>query len=339
MKKLRFDIETLREHAKTLKVLYVENHAGTRLRFGRFLKRYFQKVFVTTYADNAIKIFESGHFDLIITSANLPDMKTSLICKKIKNIASKKPIIIISKNQNSDEIIELINIGISGYILTPLDERKIIPILSRVVREISDLEMIYCFGDTMIKERGEEPIEFLEVLQNEVENSEVEHSEIDNLLSENNIELLVTKYENISAKTFIDSNPVGLNLIVDSLFSVNEDIDMHINKFMNNPTQKNAAILANEFKKYADILEDIPVLSNITFSVKKLSMTFETIDYTKDYKEYYDIILAISDDLMHWCNTIFINQTADNIHYLDKSFLADALMLESLLRRDEINLL
>lgn len=333
LKKLRFDIETLREHAKTLKVLYVENHAGTRLKFGRFLKRYFQKVFVTTYADNAIKIFQSGHFDLIITSANLPDMKTSLICKKIKNIASKKPIIIISKNQNPDEIIELINIGISGYILTPLDERKIIPILSRVVREINDLEMIYNFGDTVIKKIEKESKKFLETHQNEEENFEV-----DNLLSENNIELLITKYESISAKKFMDSNPVGLHLIVDSLFSVNEDIDMHINKFINNPTQKNAAIIANEFKKYANILDDIPVLSNITFSVKKLSMIFESIDYTKDYKEYYDIILAISDDLMHWCNTIFINQTAKDIHYLDKSFLADALMLESLLRRDEENL-
>ena len=59
--------------------------------------------------------------------------------------------------------------------------------------------------------------EFLETHQNEEENFEV-----DNLLSENNIELLITKYESISAKKFMDTNPVGLHLIVDSLFSVND---------------------------------------------------------------------------------------------------------------------
>ena len=100
----RFEVEALKENAKRLKVLCVENHAGTRLKLARFLREYFEVVFVTTYADNAIKMFENGHFDLIIASATLPDMRTTQLCKKIKNIARNKPIIIVSKNKNASSI-------------------------------------------------------------------------------------------------------------------------------------------------------------------------------------------------------------------------------------------
>lgn len=333
MKKIKFEREALRENAKALKVLYVENHAGTRLKFGRLLKQYFGQVFVTTYADNAIKIFESGHFDLIITSANLPDMKTSTVCKKIKNIAPKKPIIIVSKNKNPDEIIELVNIGIAGFIQTPLDENQIIPILSRVVLEISDLEMIYSFQDTIEKEleaEKEAETQTFEVSKEEEE----EDFEDDNLLNENNIELLLTKYDTISAKDFINNYPMSLNSTADKLLSINEAIDIHINNFIRNPTKENATIVSDEFRKFSNILNSIPDFSNMAFSVKKLSMIFETLDYTKDYKRYYDTILMVSDELMRWCDTIFISQNTDDIHYFDKSFLTAALLLESLLRRD-----
>ncbi len=332
MKKEIFQRKALKENAEKLNVLYVENHAGTRLRLGRLLRRYFNKVFVTTYADNAIKIFQSGHFDLIITSASLPDMKTTEICRKIKNIAFKKPIIIVSKNKNPDEIIELINMGIAGFITTPLEEKKIIPILSRVTLEISDLQLIYNFQDLMEQELDQE-LKFEEHHEERIEEDAFDDKE-DNLLEESNIDLLITRYDPISAKEFIEDYPTELTLTADKLISINEGIDLHINKFINNPSYANAITVADEFKKFATVLSEIDELSNMTFSINKLSIIFETIDYTQNYKEYYDIILAVSDELMHWCYSIFIHQNVDDIHYLDKSFLADALMLESLFRRN-----
>ncbi|MCX6076821.1 MAG: response regulator [Campylobacterales bacterium] len=332
MNKERFEIEALKENAKRLKVLCVENHAGTRLKLARFLREYFEVVFVTTYADNAIKMFENGHFDLIIASAALPDMRTMQLCKKIKNIAPKKPIIIVSKNKNANEIIELVNIGISGFITTPLDERKIIPVLSRVALEINDLQMIYNFQDTIEQElAGEYGLHM--PLDEPTSDKEIDFDET-NFLNEDNINLLLTHYERVSAKEFVENYPAELTSTAAILISICEDIDMYINKFVHNPTQKNAQAVANEFKRFSTVLDEIVELSNIAFSIKKLSMIFETLDYTKNYKVYYEIILALSDELMSWCNNIFINHTATDIHYSDKSLLADALMLESLFRRD-----
>ena len=341
MNHLLFEKEALRENAKTLKVLYVENHAGTRLQFSRLLKHYFGELFVTTYPDNAIKIFESGYFDLIITGTNLPDMDTSVVCKKIKNIAPKKPIIIISKDKNPDKIIELVNIGISGYILTPLNEKEIIHILSKVVLDITDMQMIYNFQDTITSELSENAEKHKEVYHELITDEDFEKyadSIVDegtqNLRDEENLELMLTKFEKISAEDFFNNYPIDLHATGDKLLSLNEDIDMHINKFILSPSHKNATVVADEFKKFSELLHPVAIFSNMAFSVNKLSTVFDTIDYTKSYKQHYDIILAISDELMGWVNAVFIHRDAEDIHYLDKSFLANALMLEDLFRRD-----
>jgi DNA-binding NarL/FixJ family response regulator len=351
---LEFEIDALTENAKTLKVLYIENHAGTRLKLSRILKHYFGDVFVTAYADNGLKLFENGHFNLVITSSMLPDMSATNICKNIKEIAPKKPIVIVSKNKEPDEIIDLVNIGIAGYILTPLDETKILHILSRIVLEISDLEMIYSFQDSMVEEyfKLDELVDYTNFKNDSTSNNDKEISELLNnqseksannvtstdngvlhdLLDEENIDMLLTKYEKISAEDFLDDYPIDLHLTGDSLFSLTEDIELHMNKFINEPSREAALTVANEFKKFAETLHPISVFSNMYFSVNKLAMIFESLDYTKSYKEYYDILLATSETLMRWCKNIFIDSTADDIHYFDKQFLSDTLKIESLFR-------
>jgi len=333
MDKESFEINTLKEYAKTLKVLYVENHAGTRLQFSVLLKEYFQEVFVTAFADNALQVFENGHFDIIISDLILPDIDAEIVCRKIKSIAPKKPIIIISNIKDADRIIELINIGISGYIETPLQKDKIISLLARVVHEISDLNFIYRYQDIIdenyVKVKKAQKIEH--TTQTE-ENSFDEKGDSD-LLKEKNFDLLLSKHEELSAKKFIEEYPIDLLLLGDGLVEICEGIDMSINKFVNTPSQESAMELTNEFESFSDKLSDIKELHNMLFITKKLSMIFGTLDYTQSYKEYYDAIMKISENLMQWTNDVFINQSADNIYYLDKELLLETLLLEKQFRR------
>ena len=322
-----FEINTLKEYAKELKVLYVENHAGTRLKFSVILKEYFEEVFVTPYADNALQVFENGHFDLIISDLVLPDIDAEIVCRKIKNIAPKKPIIIVSNTKDADKIIELVNIGISGFIETPLEKDKVISLLSRIVFEISDLNFIYRYqdiiDDSYVEIKKETKI---------VEDSFDEKGDSD-LLKEKNFDLLLKKHAKLSAKKFIEDYPRDLLLVGDGLVEINEGIDMSINKFVNNPSQESALELTDEFQRFSEKLMDINELQNILFIIKKLSMIFGNLDYTVSYKEHYDSIMKISENLMQWTNDIFVNQSADDIYYMDKQFLLETLLLEKLFRK------
>ena len=314
-----FEIESLKENAKDIKILYVENHAGTRLKFSRFLKKYFVNVTVVTFADNAVQLFLSGYFDLIITDTNLLDMEVSDMCRKIKHIAPRKPIVIISNLSDSSVLIELINIGVAGFITTPYEEENVIKILSKIVLNISDMQILYKILD--------------QVQENStyVEKKDIK-SKNNNALNNSNLNLLLYKYEHISAKDFIEIYPKDLFVIGDQLLSIIEDIDLYINQFINHTSHKNALNIVREFEEFSNIVGGVQEFTNISFSVQKLAILFATLDYSKSYTQYYDLILLISGELLEWCENIFMNKDVEDIHYLDKSLLADTLMLENFLK-------
>jgi len=316
-----YEVVSLKENAKDIKILYVANHAGTRLKFSRLLKEYFYNVTVVAYPDYAIQLFLSGYFDLIVTDANLPDMDVTTMCKKIKNIAPRKPIVIISHDTNSDTLVELINIGIEGFIKTPCEKDAIVTILSKVILGISDMKILYNVLDQLQENCTYKNLE-----------TQSRNTQDEKLLDNNNLNLLLYHYDHISAKDFVEIYPKDLVIIGDKLLSIIEDIDLYINQFINQNSRESVLNIIQELEDFSNEVEEIQDLSNISMAVQKIAMLFATLDYSKSYEKYYDVILLISGELMQWCENIFINQSAKDIHYLDKSLLADALMLENLFK-------
>lgn len=334
-----FKIETLIEDARSIKILYVEEHAGTRLKLGNFLKNYFGNVVVEEYADNAMKMFESGYFDIIVTDANLADTNVLDFCRTIKKIAPRKNIIIVSKNSDPDLMVELMNIGVSGYIPTPLNKELIIKLFSRVVLEIIDLKAMYQFQDSILKncydENGEQ--DFLHHVKREVDVKKAPSSHIDAEIiptSQDRMTLLLKEYDVISAKEFLNSYPVDIQTSIDKILDINEEIDIYVNALLNQTTSEHIAVVARQFENFSSVLENIDEFYNIKFITNKLANIFKSLDLNRSYQKYSDIFLAITAGLNGWCNALFVSQDASDIHFLDKSLLADALVLENLFRNN-----
>jgi len=143
MKEISFEEQILYGNAKALKVLLVVHHAGTRLKLATILKKYFSEVNICTFASAALEEFSNAKFDLVITEHHLLDMEGYMLCKNIKRIAPKKPIIVVSNKSEVSDLIDLINIGVDGFIEVPLEKESIISILTRVTNNISDMDMLY----------------------------------------------------------------------------------------------------------------------------------------------------------------------------------------------------
>jgi len=90
-----FSQQLLKENGKDLKLLFIVEHAGTRLRFGNLFNKYFSEVKTISYAGYAIDKFKEEYFDLIITDLKLTDVDVVKLCYDIKRIAPKKHIIVI----------------------------------------------------------------------------------------------------------------------------------------------------------------------------------------------------------------------------------------------------
>ncbi|MEA1955774.1 MAG: response regulator [Campylobacterota bacterium] len=273
----------------------------------------FEEVVSTTYADSAIKLFESGFFDLIITDMHLVTMEITQFCSKIKHIAIRKPIIILSKEDNLKKLIKLVNIGIAGYIKLPLITKDLINILSNVVNNITELKMMYNYQDNL--EKTTNPYN---------DTSEIQQP----------IDLYLTQRDNnISALEFLDRYPIDISNSIDTIRSLNETFDLHLNAFINNPSKENIKVLADELEKFSSLIEHITEFNDIAFAINKLSITFRELEPNISYKQYTEIFLDISESLNKWFEDIFINKSATDIHFLDKSMIADALTLENIFRK------
>lgn len=324
MDEKQFHVNSLKEHARNLKVLYIKDKTLNSLEMTTLLNKYFKEVDIAIYLD-AYKMFIDSYYDLIVTDLDIESKKTTLFYRKIKKIAPRKPMIVVSNIQNHDAIIRLINIGISGFVSLPLNEVHVVNLLSRVTLKIFEDKMFYMLYDNIhtIYENNEN-----------VEMSNQLDFNTQTLSKEKKQDSLSDLYEekpHISALDFMDYYPKDLEATGDKLLEINEKIDIYVNRFVTDPAQNHALAIANAFEQFSEYLSQIREFSNISLATQKLSSLFSDLDFQKSYKDLYDMILVISTGIMNWCEKIFIKAEAENIHYLDKSLLADVLMLESLL--------
>ena len=310
------------ENAKNLTVLFIESHAGTRLTLSKILKKYFKVVNVCAYADDAIIAFKSSSYDLIITESHLPDVDTCFICNFINSITTTKHIIVISNTTDVNELIEFINIGISGFVKTPIDKSSFLELLSNVVNKIADRKLLYEFLDVNIYPKQTQS-DFDSVMPNK-EVSLIES--VDSMCMDTN---------HMSAKELINAYPLNLETVGDKLLILNDKLDIYISRFIHDSSSLNALDVASVFEAYFFTLRDMDFFSNIALSTKKLSELFKNLDPNKSYNNYSDLLYAISVSLCKWCDEIFISQTSPDIYFMDKSILADVITIEHAFSENE----
>lgn len=124
--------------AKNIKVLYVEDH----LESAKFSIELFENFFCSiTHAVNgleALEYFSNNSYDLIITDINMPKLDGIGLTKEIKKIDDNIPIIIISAHNETNYFIELISLGVDGFLIKPLKSTQFIKSLFKVLTIIDD---------------------------------------------------------------------------------------------------------------------------------------------------------------------------------------------------------
>ena len=115
------DIKKLKELAQNFRVLYVEDEEYLRYSVVIYLKKFFQEVVSAKDGLEALELYRHGDFDIVITDIGLPYLNGLNMAKKIKELNHKQEILIVSAYKNLEYFNESIQIGISGYIIKPID--------------------------------------------------------------------------------------------------------------------------------------------------------------------------------------------------------------------------
>jgi len=114
----------LKQELKRMTILYVEDEEMTRKTFERSLNRMFGTIFQAENGKIGLDIFQKEKIDLILTDVNMPEMNGLEMSKEIKSINKRVPIIISSAYNDSNFLMQAIDIGIDHYITKPVDMKK-----------------------------------------------------------------------------------------------------------------------------------------------------------------------------------------------------------------------
>ena len=130
------EIKELIKIASSLSLLYVEDEENIAKTAINYFSKIFNKV---TYAENGkkgLETYKQDNFDIVITDINMPEMNGLELARKIKEVNEKQNIIFITAYSEDRILLESIKIGIEGYLIKPIDFKKVNELLYKICMNI-----------------------------------------------------------------------------------------------------------------------------------------------------------------------------------------------------------
>lgn len=126
----------LRNAAKNITVLYVEDDPLIRQEYFKFLSRFFDTVVCHEDGESGLAAALQQKYDLVISDIQMPRMSGLQMIEKIKEHYPDQATILISAHKDSDILHQSVVIGVDGYLFKPLERNQTIKLLYKTVSKI-----------------------------------------------------------------------------------------------------------------------------------------------------------------------------------------------------------
>lgn len=161
----------------------------------------------------------------------------------------------------------------------------------------------------------------------------VESSKLQESITIEDIEANREKIEiKISAEEFFSDIELDM-IVLDELEELESDIlnAIHVESF-NEKTKKAADEFLNGYIKMLNIFYEFKELA---YALALLNEKLSLFDAEEDSSMLVVLFESIVNDLIEWKQSVFIEQNANDIHYMDQSFYANIAQIEMLFNCDE----
>lgn len=145
-------LENLALFAQGMRVLYVESEMVMREETQKILSSIFPFVQTAFNGEEGLNLYQKNHFDLVITDVLLPVMNGINLIKQIKQLNESQSVIIMSATKDSHYLLELINLGVCGFIVKPMKIEQIVQSMCDVVQKIYYAKQIQELNSNMTHE-------------------------------------------------------------------------------------------------------------------------------------------------------------------------------------------
>lgn len=134
-----------------LTVLYVEDNKDTREMTSILLENLCSKLYVATNGQEGLELFKQHHIDVVLTDITMPTMDGLEMTQAIKNLYTQVPIIIFSAYSDSKYLFKAIDMGVSNYLVKPVQTAKLEKLLDEIEKQKDEKEQLQYYKQELEK--------------------------------------------------------------------------------------------------------------------------------------------------------------------------------------------
>jgi YesN/AraC family two-component response regulator len=318
------DENTLQLLAKGKKVLLVDDDTVILGIFKNVLSKYFTLIKTANDGDEAWQMYRKENFDLVISDIQMPKTNGIMLAKGIRARDPEQVILISSAYTEEKYLVDLLNIGVDGFLKKPVNLDNLFSTILRVLKTIQ-----------MKQER--ERIKFKKYV-NAILNKNEE-------VTKSNYQKKIEQKEEIKVKLNVkdfmknirSSDPESYKFfqtqketLMDSLNDLGESYDLIVYKNYDDEEAFNS-IIANVEKLYSTFLH----FDNLQNEAKQLLRLGEllstiTLDNTNDAQiEAFDILEFLINDIKKFVLDMFFEENVEDITYFSDSLRENITLFET----------
>jgi len=277
-------------NTKNLDLLFVEDDEQLRVQMSDILNDLFHTVALAENGQAGLEKYEQRikdegkPYDLIITDINMPIMNGIEMTSAIYKIASKQPVLVISAHNESDYLIQLLDVGVNGFLIKPLKHQALINTLYQATQAIINERLVISHYKKIEQLNTELSLQREQLKQS---NDELYHK---NLALEKSMRIIEGMHHknqlyrniNISAATpglpSVRQQDIVKTHLDEAPSSPLEEIEQHINDICkkydtNNTDNLSLNKLSKAVQNYAESLPREQLYASLLASLSKLSRT------------------------------------------------------------------
>ncbi len=125
-----------------LTLLYAEDDLQSRNNYAFVLKEYFSEVYLAEDGREALDLYHDKKPDVLLLDISMPFINGLDFVKSVRMTNRDIPIIVLTAHAEQEKLLTAIPLGLSEYLLKPVDDRKLIQTILKTIEDIQSRETI-----------------------------------------------------------------------------------------------------------------------------------------------------------------------------------------------------
>lgn len=129
---------------KNISILYIDDESCMRENVVEYLGYYFDNVFEASDGLEGFEVYKQVKPDIIITDITMPKMNGLEMVEKIRQSDSETKVIVATAYLENEFLLKAVELGLVKYLIKPITEDKLLPILKKCADTFSKQDAIFC---------------------------------------------------------------------------------------------------------------------------------------------------------------------------------------------------